>query len=114
VPPSPTASHYLPRDPADKVAIHQVGLYVARPGERRRELELDGFDSFYERLTEDPESARHLQPSIGDLLAVWEPLLEAGQEIASIHISSGISGTFGTARQAEVILRGRGVADASG
>ena len=40
------------------------------------------------------------QPSIGDFLAVYEPLLDAGKEIVSIHISAGISGTFEAAGQA--------------
>ena len=33
------------------------------------------------------------QPSVGDFLAVYEPLLEAGRDIVSIHLCAGISGT---------------------
>jgi DegV family protein with EDD domain len=40
------------------------------------------------------------QPSIGDFLAVYEPLLAEGREVVSIHISAGISGTFEAAGQA--------------
>jgi fatty acid-binding protein DegV len=60
------SSHYLPRNLAHHVGIHQVSLYVGWQGERRRELELDGFDSFYERLAEDPHLPGTSQPSIGD------------------------------------------------
>ena len=40
------------------------------------------------------------QPSVGDFLAVYEPLLAEGREIVSIHLSAGISGTYETAVQA--------------
>ena len=104
-------THYLPRDLAQEAGIHQVSLYVGWQGERQRELELDGFDSFYERLVADPQLPGTSQPSIGDFLAVWEPLLDAGYDVASVHISSGISGTVETARQAQEILRERGAAE---
>ena len=40
------------------------------------------------------------QPSVGDFLAVYEPLLDGGADIVSIHLSAGISGTFTAAEQA--------------
>ena len=70
------STHYLPRELADAEAIHQVSLYVGWEGEPQRELEMDGFDAFYERLAHDSELPSTSQPSIGDFLAVWEPLLE--------------------------------------
>ena len=50
------------------------------------------------------------QPSIGDFTAVYEPLLDEGREIVSIHISSGISGTFEAANQARerLVAEGKG------
>src|SRR4051812_50035000 len=41
------------------------------------------------------------QPSIGDFLAVWEPLLAEGKDIVSVHLASGISGTYDSALQAK-------------
>src|SRR4051794_7674051 len=41
------------------------------------------------------------QPSIGDFLAVWEPLLNEGKDIVSVHLASGISGTYDSALQAK-------------
>jgi DegV family protein with EDD domain len=41
---------------------------------------------------------------VGDFVAVYEPLLDEGREIVSIHISSGISGTFTAAEQARARL----------
>src|ERR1039458_10209535 len=86
-------THYIPRELADSLATHQVSLYVNWEGESERELQMDGFDGFYERLRTDPVLPSTSQPSIGDFLAVWEPLIEAGQDIVSVHLSGGISGT---------------------
>ena len=40
------------------------------------------------------------QPSVGDFVEVYEPLLAAGKDIVSIHISRAISGTYEAAEQA--------------
>jgi len=104
-------THYLPRELADSLAIHQVSLYVGWEGEPERELQMDGFDGFYERLRTDPVLPSTSQPSIGDLLAVWEPLIDAGQDIVSVHLSGGISGTCEAARQAHGLLAERGLGD---
>jgi DegV family protein with EDD domain len=103
------STSYLPRALAASEGIHQVSLYVGWNGERERELGMESFDAFYERLRRDPEVPTTSQPSIGDFLAVWEPLLDAGHEIVSIHLAGGISGTFEAARQAHALLAERGL-----
>jgi DegV family protein with EDD domain len=103
------STSYLPRAMADDEGIHQVSLYVGWSGERERELGMESFDAFYERLRRDPEVPTTSQPSIGDFLAVWEPLLDAGQDVVSIHLAGGISGTFEAARQAHALLAERGL-----
>lgn len=103
---------YLPRALADSQGIHQVSLYVGWGGEPEREIDmLDNFDRFYERLRSDPELPTTSQPSIGDYLAVWEPLLDGGQDIVSVHLSGGISGTCEAARQARALLLERGLGE---
>jgi DegV family protein with EDD domain len=103
------STQYLPRELADAQGIHQVSLYVGWQGKPERELEMDGFDAFYKRLGSDPELPTTSQPSIGDFLAVWEPLLEEGRDIVSIHLAGGISGTCEAARQAHGLLGERGL-----
>jgi DegV family protein with EDD domain len=105
------STHYLPRPLADELGVHQVSLYVGWRGEPERELELDGFDGFYRRLREDPELPSTSQPSIGDFLAVWEPLLDDGRDVVSIHLAGGISGTCEAARQAHELLAERGLGE---
>jgi DegV family protein with EDD domain len=104
-------THYMPRALAEREGIGQVSLYVVQQGAPRRELELDGFDDFYARLRTDPELPTTSQPSIGDFLAVWEPLLEAGRDVVSIHLAGGISGTCEAARQARALLAERGLGE---
>ena len=105
------STHYLPRALADAEGVHQVSLYVGWQGESQRELEMADFDAFYERLRSDPELPTTSQPSIGDFLGVWEPLLEAGKDVVSIHLAGGISGTCEAARQARGLLSERGLGD---
>jgi DegV family protein with EDD domain len=102
---------YLPRKLADEQGIHQVSLYVGWRGQQQREIELENFDGFYEQLRTDPDLPITSQPSIGDFLTVWEPLLDAGHDIVSIHLAGGISGTCETARQARGLLAERGLGE---
>ena len=69
-------------------------------GRAEREADLPTSTAFYDRLRTAAELPTTSQPSIGDFLAVYDPLLEAGRDIVSIHISGGISGTVDAARQA--------------
>lgn len=104
-------TQYLPRTLAQSEGVYQVSLYVGWGDDKQREAELESFDAFYERLRADPDLPTTSQPSIGDFLAVWEPLLEAGQEIVSVHLSGGISGTCEAARQARGLLAERGLGE---
>jgi DegV family protein with EDD domain len=93
-------THYLPRELVAAEGIHQVSLYVNWPDGQERELDMRHFDAFYDRLRVATELPTTSQPSIGDFVSVYEPLVAEGREILSIHISGGISGTVESARQA--------------
>src|SRR4051794_1640637 len=100
-------THYLPRDLADAAGIHQVSLYVNWPEGQEREIDMPSFDAFYDRLRTTADLPTTSQPSIGDFLAVYEPLVAAGTEVVSIHLAGGISGTVESARQAAAEAGGR-------
>lgn len=104
-------THYLPAQLTQREGIHQVSLYVGWSGDSKRELDMDGFDGFYARLRSEPSTPTTSQPSIGDFLAVWEPLLQEGRDVVSIHLAGGISGTCEAARQAKGMLTERGLGD---
>jgi DegV family protein with EDD domain len=101
---------YLPDDLVREHGIHRVSLYVTLDGETQAESELSDYDTFYERLSRSDEGASTSQPSVGDFVTIYEPLLADGREIVSIHISAGISGTCDSARQArqQLIDEGKG------
>jgi DegV family protein with EDD domain len=92
---------YLPDDLIASHGIERISLYVALAGEQRKEMEIGDYDSFFERLRASDEGATTSQPSIGDFLEVYEPLLADGRDVISIHLSAGISGTYEAALQAK-------------
>jgi DegV family protein with EDD domain len=96
------STHYMPREVVERHGLHTVSLYVrwGDPPADDREADLPGFDAFYDYLRGARELPTTSQPSVGDFLAVWEPLLEQGFDIVSIHLSGGISGTVRSAEQA--------------
>lgn len=99
--------HYLPRQLVSELGIHEVSLYIRWPEGLQRESEITDYDLYYRRLSSDDELPTTSQPSIGDFLEVYEPLLEAGDEIVSIHLAGGMSGTVSAAQQAREQLGDR-------
>jgi DegV family protein with EDD domain len=99
--------HYLPREVIAEHEIHQVSLYVHWDAGSEREIEITDYDAYYAKLAGAAELPTTSQPSIGDFLAVYEPLLEAGHEIVSVHLAGGMSGTVASAEQAREQLGSR-------
>ena len=102
------STHYTPRELTAAAGVSEVSLYVRDGGDPRRETEISDYDAFYAALREGRELPTTSQPSIGDFLAAYEPLIEAGHDIVSIHLAGGISGTVGAAGQAKALLDERG------
>jgi DegV family protein with EDD domain len=101
---------YLPVDLVAEKGIETISLYVSIDGEQQPESEVGDYGEFFERLRCSEGGATTSQPSVGDFVALYEPLLEAGREVVSVHISAGISGTRDAANQARerLIAEGRG------
>lgn len=99
---------YLPPELISRHDVHLVSLYVGIEGEQEREAEIDDLAGFYERLRASDQQVTTSQPSVGDFKAVYEPLLAEGKEIVSIHLASGISGTYESAMQARERLTAEG------
>jgi DegV family protein with EDD domain len=104
------STSYLPDPLLEEHGVQQVSLYVSIAGEQRKEREIGDYGSFFERLRASDEGATTSQPSIGDFNEVYGPLLDAGRTIVSIHLASGISGTYESALQSRqrLIDEGRG------
>src|SRR6266545_6392710 len=104
-------TQYLPREVIERHELHLVSLYVNWDGRTDREADLPDFDAFYDHMRVAAQLPSTSQPSVGDFLAVYEPLVEAGRDILSIHLSGGISGTCQAAEQARAQLIEGGVAE---
>jgi DegV family protein with EDD domain len=104
------SSQYLPPEVIAAKGIGIVSLYVSVDGKQEAELGITDYDDFYSRLRQSSAGATTSQPSLGDFIDVWQPLLDQGRDIVSIHISSAISGTFEAANQARqrLIDEGKG------
>ncbi len=100
----------LPPEMAAEYGVPTVSLYVSIDGDQMRESEIDDYGEFFSRLRSSQTGATTSQPSVGDFIAVYEPILDAGREIVSVHLSAGISGTYEAAIQA----RERLIADGKG
>jgi DegV family protein with EDD domain len=99
---------YLPRPLIDRWRIHEVSLYVGWEGELRAEQEYEDLDAFYARLRDSPKLPTTSQPSVGDFLACYQPLVSAGRDVASVHLAGGLSGTCESAREAARVLAAEG------
>ncbi len=58
-------------------------------------------EQFYAMLPTAKHHPTTSQPSAGDFAATFQPLLDAGHEIVSIHLSSKLSGTYASANTAK-------------
>jgi DegV family protein with EDD domain len=101
---------YLPREKLDRYGITAVPLYVVFSDRTVKETDITDYPAFFEELRRADSLPKTSQPSVGDFIAAFEPLLARGDEVVSVHISGGISGTVESARQAAEQLErdGRG------
>lgn len=101
--------HYLPAEMVERFGIRQVSLHVNFPdGTSRPEEDITDLGEYYSLLGSSPKLPTTSQPSVGEFLAVWEPILDGGSDIVSVCLSSGLSGTFETAELARAELGARG------
>src|SRR4051812_27459058 len=98
---------YLPQGMIRDLGVRQVNLYVGWSDGHRPEDSYD-LDDFYARLRESPDLPTTSQPSVGDFLACYEPLVAEGTDVVSVHMASGLSGTYESAREAAETLAAQG------
>src|SRR4051794_2573819 len=99
------STSYLPPDLIERDGIAVVPLYVVFGGDRIvREIDITDYPAFFEELRTAEKLPTTSQPSVGDFTGAFEPLLAAGDDVISVHISGGLSGTTEAARQAKEAL----------
>lgn len=104
-----TGAHLSPELRA-RFNIEVVPLYVLFGTKSYRdEVDLSNEQFFY-MLTHEKVHPTTSAPSPADFIQVWKPLLDAGEEIVSVHLPSVLSATYSSALNGKAQLEGeRGV-----
>jgi DegV family protein with EDD domain len=90
----------LPPEQLAELDIHVVPLVVALDGQSYREdIDIQS-DEFYHLLAATDSLPTTSQPSVGDFAETYRRLAASDPDILSIHMTSGLSGTFNAARAA--------------
>lgn len=85
---------YIPAYIRQELNIHMVPLSVMF-GDSSYQEEVDiTTEEFYEKIKEEPELPKTSQPSIGYITDKLEELAQDYDAVISVHLSSGISGTY--------------------
>lgn len=94
---------YIPKEIRKAENIHMVPLQVTFGNESFAEEEELDVEDFYKKSAE--EFPKTSQPPIGEFVSKYQELAKEYDEIVSIHLSSGISGTFQGAQQASDLVK---------
>ncbi|EAF1105961.1 DegV family protein [Listeria monocytogenes] len=101
---------YLPNEVKEQLRINVVPLSVIIDGKSYREGEELSAADFYRKVKEAENFPTSSQPAPGDFIHLFEQLKEQGFDtVISIHLSSGISGTFQNAASAGELIEGLNV-----
>lgn len=88
----------MPADERESLGIVEAPLFIQFPEGEVNSADLTP-DEFYNRLEAmRPDIPTTAQPSSGVFADLYQKLAETSKNIMSIHISSGLSGTFNSAR----------------
>lgn len=97
---------YIPKELRDRMNIHMIPLNVIFGGEVYQE-EVDISSSEFFEEVKHRELPTTSQPAIGKFVELFEQLAAEGYEaVISVHLSSGISGTFQGAITAGTMVEG--------
>ncbi|HAF0292510.1 TPA: DegV family protein [Salmonella enterica subsp. enterica serovar Typhimurium var. 5-] len=84
---------YIPKELRDKWNIHMIPLSVIFGTETYQEEVDISAEAFYEEI-QTRELPTTSQPPIGEFVQLFEKLAKNYDQVVSIHLSSGISGTY--------------------
>lgn len=97
---------YIPKDLRERYNIYMIPLNVIF-GETSYREEIDmSWKDYYKEVKAHENLPTTSQPAYGELISLYEKLGETYDAVISIHLSSGISGTFNSAVSASGMLEG--------
>ena len=100
------SSAYLPTALAEASGLTLVAQYVRVGDSLRPEDEVDG-EAFFEELRSGDQMPSSQHPPPEDFTAAYEPLINAGHDVVSIHTAKALSGTHAAASEAAAAYEGR-------
>ena len=95
---------YLPRRLAEVNGVHVLSQYVHFGDGRQEPEDETDLDAFFEEMRAAEELPTTSHPTTDDFEAAYRPLLDAGDDVVSVHISSTLSKTCEAAREAAARL----------
>ena len=97
---------YLTKEERDQYNIHMIPLSVNLPsGTYEEEVTITAAE-FYEKVRSESDFPKTTQPPVGLFVEKFEQLAKDYDDIVTIHLSSGISGTYNGAVQAGQMVEG--------
>ena len=98
----------LSKEHFERIGVHYVCFHYALDGvEYPDDLgQTIPFDEFYRRMSEGADT-RTAQVNVSEYVDFFSPFLEEGKDVVHVCLSSGISGTINSARNAALILKER-------
>ncbi|MGA9286724.1 MAG: DegV family protein [Anaerobacillus sp.] len=97
---------YIPEKLRNEYEVTMVPLSVIFDHEAYLEEEEIQAEDFFEKVKTQNELPKTSQPSIGSFVTAFEELAKTHEEIITITLSSGISGTFQSAHSAGKMIEG--------
>lgn len=97
------STSYLSEETCAALDIHMISLEVTFGGESFKEAEINEKEFYQKAKEEFPKTS---QPPLGEFVALYHELSTQHTEIISIHLSSGISGTYAGSQQAAEMVDG--------
>ncbi|MEQ6356861.1 DegV family protein [Lysinibacillus sp. M3] len=97
---------YISAEERARLNIHMIPLSVNISGQLFEEEVDITASEFYDKVRGAKEFPKTTQPPIGEFVALFEELAKEYDEVISIHLSSGISGTYQGAVQAGEMVEG--------
>ena len=99
----------LTKEETEALNITVAPLFIQFPEGEVNSNEISP-DEFYRRLKNiAPRIPTTAQPSSGIFANIYKKIIDQGEDVMSIHISSGLSGTIESARTGATQLSGKGV-----
>ena len=97
------STSYIPSEYIEKYDIKVVSLNVILNGVSKREVDIDNI-YFYKEMNESNEIPKSSQPIPQEMIDIFKEIVESGDSIVGIFLSSKMSGAYSTANMIKEMI----------